>query len=205
MLLSAAIAAITPARLSDATPLVQQLMDQAFCADLQRWTMKRCVPPADAEDVVGSAVVSAVQREAKGPPWDPDRDGSARIFMLNIIRGELANRRRRNRRRPGVAPEEPKPERVVSEDISPEEEVAERLDANERRRVANEIHADLVASGKDPKVAKVLEAVAAGKLGPSGIAAHTGLTVDEVTLAMERLGRLAKARVNALREKLKKP
>jgi hypothetical protein len=181
------------------TPLVERLMDEAFIEPFLKWTAKRLDDNRiDAEDVVGAARLRAIQREARGDLWDPDGGVSAGLYFLKVIRGVLGDRLKMAERRPEVGLE--RPDWVRCNGPSPEEEVTERLEANDRRRLANELHGSLVSSGKDPIAVGILEAVAAGLTGHPEMAVRMGCTVEEVRAGLKRLARYAQASVEAFRQ-----
>jgi hypothetical protein len=188
--------AFRPAELS--TPLVEKLMDAAFIEPFLKWTATRLDDDIEAEDVVSAARLRAIQREARGDQWDPDGGVSAGLYFLKVVKGILGDRLKMAERRPEVPLE--RPDWVQCSGPSPADEVIERLEANDRRRLANELHGSLVASGKDPIAAGILEAVAAGLSGHPEMAAHIGCTVEQVRAGLKRLARYAQASVEAFRQ-----
>ncbi len=180
------------------TPLVLALRDDAFREALLKWTRRRTGHDEDAEDVLGVAMERAIRRERRGAAWDPNGGTTAGLYMIRLITGALKDRHKRNKRRP-VQPIEDI-EDVASEDTSPGQRVANRLEADERRRLANALHSDLVASGQDPVAVEILESISCGVTTHSAIAARTGRTLNEVIAGMKRLTRLGQATIHAFRQ-----
>jgi len=179
------------------TALEEVLCDNAFRQGLLNWARSRVGDHADAEDVLSVAMERAVRRERRGPAWDPKGDTTAGLHMVKFLKGALSNFRKQKDKCP-VPTENVDP---ASEDTSPGERVARRLEANERRRLANELHAELVATGEDPVSVRVLEAIARGGTDSLvDIAARAGLTVEEVDASMRRMRRRSQATVSAIRQ-----
>jgi hypothetical protein len=119
--------------------------------------------------------------------------------MVKFLKGALANLNERKDTCPDVPTEDMGP--FASEDTSPGDRVARRLEANERRRLANELHGDLLASGEDPIGVRVLEAISQGGTDCLVyIAARAGLTVAEVEACMKRLARRGQAKLSVVRQ-----
>jgi DNA-directed RNA polymerase specialized sigma24 family protein len=168
------------------TPLVRKLMDPAFIGPFLAWSRRLFVNFADAEDVVATSRRRALAREARGDIWDPDGGIAAGRYFLRVVRGVLADRRKSvARRREDLIDDF---DNFRSPDTPPDVEVADRLDANQRRRMANWLYASLVASGRDPTSARILEAVSLGITAHDDIAAHAGCTVEEMRAGLKRLG-----------------
>jgi DNA-directed RNA polymerase specialized sigma24 family protein len=187
--------AMTPAA---PTPLMLLLADPAFVEPYLGWTLKRIESPEDAEDLVGAARLRAIEREASGDGWDPGGGVSAGLYFLKIIKCLYANRRQLAANDHEELLEDP--DVVASETVSPADEVAERLEANQRRRLANELHRSLVDSGKDPVAVAILEAVADGVTGHIEIAARTGYAIEAVRLGFKRLSVYGQASIDAFRQ-----
>ncbi len=129
------------------TPLEVMLCDNTFRQGLIAWARCRVGHHEDAEDLVSLAMERAMRRERRGPAWDPKSHATAGLHMVKFLKGALANFRKQ-KEKCAVPTEDMEP--FASEDTSPGERVARRLEANERRRLANELHAELVATGEDP-------------------------------------------------------
>jgi DNA-directed RNA polymerase specialized sigma24 family protein len=180
------------------TPLLQLLGDADFMEPFLGWALKRIENPQDAEDLVGEARLRALEREDAGDGWDPAGSVSAGLYFLKIIKCLYANKRQHDAYDYEEALEDP--DIVASEHVSPAEEVGERLEANERRRLANELHRALVESGKDPVVVAILEAAADGITGHIEIAARSGHPIEAVRLGFRRLATYAQASIDAFRQ-----
>ncbi len=169
-----------------------------FATASLRWARNRVGQHADAEDVLSVAIGRAMRRERVGPAWDPNGDTTAGLHMVKFLKGALSNFRKQKEKRPHLI-EDMDP--FASEDTSPGERVARRLEANERRRLANELHAELVVTGEDPISVRVLEAISRGGTDSLvDIAARAGLTTAEVDASMKRLSRRGKATLSAVRQ-----
>jgi RNA polymerase sigma factor (sigma-70 family) len=180
------------------TPMVERLSDPAFIEPFVLWTARRVPNVEDAEDIVGNARLRALRREARGEHWDPQGDVTAVVYFMKVLKQQLIDWRRLARRRPEVSLEEP--DLVASQEASPEEQVAEQLEGDQRRRLANDLHRDLAESGKDPIALGILESYAAGVTGHAEIAARVGCTVDAVRAGIKRLARHARAAVDSSRQ-----
>jgi hypothetical protein len=121
-----------------------------------------------------------------------------------VLKGALSSLRKQREKDLGAPTEDMEP--FASEDTSPGDRVARRLEANERRRLANEMHAELVATGEDPVSVKVLVAISVGGTDSLvDIAARAGLTVEEVDASMRRMRRRGQATVSAIRQEVRFP
>ncbi len=183
------------------TPLVRKLADPRFIGPFLNWTGRLFVNFADAEDVIGTARRRAIAREARGDLWHPAGGIPAGRYFLKVIRGVLSERRKSfARRREELFAHF---ENFPSHDVPPDVEVADRLDANQRRRMANWLYASLVSSGKDPTSAQILEAWSLGITVHDDVAAHAGCSVEEIRLGLKRLGRHAQATARVFREQVR--
>jgi len=180
------------------TPLTRLLADPGFIETFLGWTLKRIESPQDAEDLVGAARLRALEREASGDVWDPDGGVSAGVYFIKIIKCLYANKRQFDAYDHEELLEDP--DAVASESVSPADEVAERLEADRRRQLANELHRTLVDSGKDPVAVAILEAVAQGVTGHIEIAASTGYAIEAVRLGFKRLAVYGQASIDAFRQ-----
>ncbi len=181
------------------TPLALKLCEDKFRDGLLRWVRKRVDHHEDAEDVVSLAMVRALRRERRGPAWDPDSNTTAGLHMVKFLKSALAGHNQRKETCPDVPTEDMAA--FASEDTSPGERVARRIEANERRQLANELHRELVASGDDPIGVRVLEAISEGGTDDLVfIASRADLTVAEVEASMKRLSRRGRAALSAVRQ-----
>jgi len=180
------------------TPLARQLVVAAFYNGLLKWTLKRVKHPEDAEDVLGVAIVRAIRRERHGVPWDPAGSMTAGLYMVRLLGDVLKNRKKYLNRNRADATEDMT--EFASEDTSPGERAVRRIECDERRRLAERLHAELAESGEDPVVVAVLESILAGVTKNPDIEARTGLSTPEVLAAMARLRRYAQGTVEAFRQ-----
>jgi len=186
------------------TALEVVLCDNTFRQGLLAWARCRVGHPEDAEDVLSLAMERAMRRERRGPAWDPNGDTTAGLHMVKFLKGALSNLRKQREKDLGAPTEDMEP--FASEDTSPGDRVARRLEANERRRLVNEMHAELVATGEDPVSVKVLVAISVGGTDSLvDIAARAGLTVEEVDASMRRMRRRGQATVSAIRQEARFP
>lgn len=159
------------------TPLVLALQDDKFREGLLKWTLQRTGGHhEDAEDVLGVAMERAIRRERHGEPWDPAGKTTAGLHMIQLLKSALANRAQ-NKDRQRIGPVQDI-DVFPSRDVALAETIVERRESSERRRLASEIHRDLVASGKDPVVVDILESAAAGVVEIPEIVARTGHSRD---------------------------
>jgi hypothetical protein len=180
------------------TPLALMLGDRKFRAGLIDWIHRRIGHMEDSEDVLGLASERALRRERDGVPWNPDGKTTAGLHMIKFIKGALADRQKTMWRRRGSMVEDI--DQFASEDTSPGDRAARRLEAGLRRRLANELHQDLVATGKDPVAAEILEAWAAGVIDHSEIATRSRRPLAEIRAGLKRLERYAQATIETFRQ-----
>jgi hypothetical protein len=180
------------------TPLVAVLRDDKFRNGLLKWTLRRVGHQEDAEDVLGAAMEAAVRHERRGIPWDPNGKVTAGLHMIRHVQHAISDRKKyRSRNRADLVEDI---ERAPSEDTSPGDRVRNRLEANERRRLANELHRELVATGKDPVVVEILESISRGAASHGDIARQTRRPLGEVIAGIKRLTRYAKSSIDTFRQ-----
>jgi hypothetical protein len=181
------------------TPLELALEDDEFRDGLFQWTLQRTGGHHhDAQDVLSVAFERAIRRERHGEPWDPAGKITAGLHMIQVLQGALANRAQ-NKDRQRVGPVQDI-DVYPSRDVPLADTVVERREANDRRRLANEIHRKLVASGKDPVAVAILELGAVGIVEVPEIVARTGRSRDQVRAGMTRLTGYARATIDTFRQ-----
>ncbi len=177
------------------TPLELALRDPSFYKGLLDWTFARIGHVEDAEDVLGLAIVRALRREASGDGWVPDGKTTAGLHMNRFLKGAMSDRKKTVWHRRGSPVEDI--DVFASEDTSPGERAARKIQREEITKLGNDLHRQLSATGKDPLAVGILEAWAVGITEQAEVAARVGSTLADVKAGVKRLARYAQASMDS--------
>ena len=119
--------------------------------------------------------------------------------MIRFLKGAMADRKKTAWHRRGAPVEDI--DVFASEDTSPGERAARRSEGEEISKLANELHRELSATGKDPLAVGILEAWAAGVTEQAEIAARVGCPLADVKSGLKRLARYAQASLDSHRQR----
>jgi DNA-directed RNA polymerase specialized sigma24 family protein len=168
------------------TPLERALQsDPDLSETLFEWARARTRHKEDAEDVVGTTLRRALQRERTAQRWDPGGEVTALAYLAAIQSGVLSDRRRLARRRPSTPVEDP--DAAQSTTLDPEQVLLERGQEEERRRITAELCEKLAAetNGKIPLA--MMDAAEQGIQGHARLAEHIGCTIEQIRAAQRRI------------------
>ena len=154
------------------------------------WVYKDRVP-----DLVQQSCLAAIVRERKGDkPYLPGGAITPLRHMIAVLLGELANDRKKRKRKPETQHEEDKHAEPASDEASVLEMLIEHQEEDVRAQIAkaaDEALKQLAAETKAHLTLRLLEAWRNDIHGHDELAKHLGCTVPEVRAAMKRLARRA--------------